>query len=463
MEKKIQKFDIAIVGNGIIGALTSFLLKMKYPKKKLCLIGNKNFKYSASYAAGAMHAVFCEIEQNFYKSRIEQSNFEIGLKSKALWKQIFRKYNLNDIITDNNTLFYLKDKCSDFEKKNFETACEVANKYKVLEKISKHELEKIFNGNLNYNKLRCFKIKNEFSFNPENLIVKLLDISKKNKLYLIHEDTESAVFKNKKYLINKKYLADKLIVCGGYNSHNIAKNLFKPVPIIKGVGTALILKHDYFKKIKSVIRTSNRGGAQCGLHLVPYNKKKGEIYVGAGNYVSPEEEPWARTETIKYLLRLLEEEMIPKSIIYESTIKTLLGYRPRSIDNNASIGPVSETLFYVSGTNRVGLSWASYIAYEILKWIGLKKNDTLLNQYKPNRSLKSWGKIEEACNYYASSRLSNLIEHGLIKNNSLIQKKKFSQLYNIAKKRNIYFNKKFNFNNDFVIDPDCYSYFDKLR
>ena len=46
-----------------------------------------------------MHAVFCEIEQNFYKSRIEQSNFEIGLKSKALWKQIFRKYNLNDIIT----------------------------------------------------------------------------------------------------------------------------------------------------------------------------------------------------------------------------------------------------------------------------------------------------------------------------------------------------------------------------
>ena len=86
MEKQIQKFDIAIVGNGIIGVLTSFLLKMKYPKKKLCLIGNKNFKYSASYAAGAMH--FCEIEQNFYKSRIEQSNFEIGLKSKALWRNI---------------------------------------------------------------------------------------------------------------------------------------------------------------------------------------------------------------------------------------------------------------------------------------------------------------------------------------------------------------------------------------
>ena len=39
-------------------------------------------------------------------------------------------------------------------------------------------------------------------------------------------------------------------------------------------------------------------------------------------------EPWARTETIKYLPRLLEEEIIPKSVIYESTIKTLLDIGP---------------------------------------------------------------------------------------------------------------------------------------
>ena len=103
-------------------------------------MGNKNFRYSASYAAGAMHAVFCEIEQNFYKSRIEQSNFEIGLKSKGLWKEIFKKYNLNETITSNDTLFYLKDKCSDFEKKNFEMACEIANNHKVLEKTSKNDL-----------------------------------------------------------------------------------------------------------------------------------------------------------------------------------------------------------------------------------------------------------------------------------------------------------------------------------
>ena len=60
-----KSFDIAVAGNGMIGVLTSFLLKEKYPQKKICLIGNKYFKGSASTAAGAMHAVFCEIEQNF--------------------------------------------------------------------------------------------------------------------------------------------------------------------------------------------------------------------------------------------------------------------------------------------------------------------------------------------------------------------------------------------------------------
>lgn len=459
----MKKFDIAIVGNGMVGVLTAFLLKNKLPKKKICLIGNKYFKHSASNAAGAMHAVFCEIEKNFYESKLEQSNFEIGLKSRKLWKQIFKKYNLNHSITSKDTLFYIKNKCSDFEKNNFETACEVANRYKVLKKTSKIEIEKNFNGYLSQNRLKCFKIKNEFSFNPINLITKLLDLSKKNKLDLINEDVINVETRKKKYLINNKYFADKLIVSGGYNSAEIVKNLFKPVPVVKGVGTAFILKNDYFKNSNSVIRTSNRGGQQCGLHLVPYNQKKGEVYIGAGNYISPEHEPWARTETIKYLVGLLEDELLPKSVIYYSTIKPLLGYRPRSVDNNPSIGPVNDTLFYVSGTNRVGLSWASFISNEIINWLENKKNDLLLDQYKPNRKIKSWGKIDEACNYYASSRVSNLMEHNLIKPKKLEIKRKFNELYKFANDKNIYFNKKFNFNKNFAVDPDCYSFFDKCK
>ena len=302
----MKNFDIAVIGNGMVGTLTAFLLSEKFPEKKICLIGNKVFKNSASLAAGAMHAVFCEIEHNFYNSSIEQSNFEIGLKSRSKWLEILKKYKLKDSITSKNTYFYLKDKSSEFEKKNFDQACEVANDFKVIKKLSISEISKIFNGKYSSKKFKCFKIKNEFSFNPQYLLFKLIDLSRKNFVQIIFDNVKNVNFNNKKYLINNKYSSDKLIITGGYNAHKIAKNLFKPVPIIKGVGTALILKNDYFKKISTVIRTSNRGGAQCGLHLVPYNLKNGEIYLGAGNYISSAEEPWARTETMKWLLDLVE-------------------------------------------------------------------------------------------------------------------------------------------------------------
>lgn len=462
MNKEIKYFDFAIVGNGMIGTLTAFLLKKNFPEKKICLFGDKEFKNSASTAAGAMHAVFCEIEHNFYKSKIEQSNFEIGLRSRSNWLEFLNKSKLKGSLTSKDTYFYLKNKASDFEKKNFETACQIAKDFKVINEVSKKKIENLFNGNVSSKKIECYKIKNEFSFNPSYLIKKLTELCIKDSIK-IFENVENIYLKKNKYCINGKYFSDKLIISAGFNSHKLAKNLFKPVPIIKGVGTALILKNEYFKKISAVIRTSNRGGAQCGLHILPYNNDNGEIYVGAGNYISSEEKPWARTETIKWLLELVEEELIPKKVIYKSTIKTLLGYRPRSIDNVPSIGPVDDTLFYVSGTNRVGLSWASFIAEEALKWASNKKNDLLLNSYSPKRDLKSWGSLKDACDYFASSRVSNLIQHNLLQNKNFNIKKKYNQLYDFALSKNKALNKKLKFKKDFVIDPDCYNYFEEMK
>lgn len=462
MKKEIKNFDFAVAGNGMIGTLTAFLLKKNFPQKKVCLFGDKKFKNSASIAAGAMHAVFCEIEHNFYKSKIEQSNFEIGLKSRSNWLKFLNNSSLKKSLTSKDTYFYLKNDSSDFERKNFETACKIANDFKVLNKVNKNKIKNLFNGNISSNKFECYKIKNEFSFNPSYLIKTLTKLCIKDSVK-IFENVENIYLKKGKYCINNSYFSDKLIITAGFNSHKLAKNLFKPVPIIKGVGTALILKNEYFKKISSVIRTSNRGGAQCGLHILPYDKSNGEIYVGAGNYISSEEEPWARTETIKWLLELVEEELIPKEVVYRSTIRTLLGYRPRSIDNIPSIGPVDDTLFYVSGTNRVGLSWASFIAEETLKWASNKKNDLLLNYYAPKRNLKSWGSLKDACDYFASSRVSNLIQHNLLQNKNRDIKKKYNQLYSIALNKNKTLNKKLNFKKDFVIDPDCYNYFEEKK
>jgi glycine oxidase len=458
MNKKKKEYDIIIIGNGSIGILSAFLLKIKHPKKKIAILGKQNFAYAASMAAGAMHNVYCEVESNFYQSTLEQSNFEMGIKSRHDWKKIFNRFNLNKVITADDTFLYLKKGFTDFEKNNFEVACDVANKDNVLKKASKHELENFFNGKINSNNFKCVKINGEFGFNPNLLIHEILKLSSKIGIDIIFQEVKKIVNKKNTYLIDKEYHAKKLVIAAGYGSYEVGKNIFNPVPIVKGVGTAFILQDDYFKKIKSVVRTSNRGGAQCGLHMVPYDRKNGKIYIGAGNYISEEKEPWARTETIKYLIKLLEDELIPQSVIYKSKITTLLGYRPRSVDNRASIGGVNENLFYVSGTYRAGLTWASYIANQVVSWSNGDEPDSLLKEYKPDRKIKTWGSIDEACKYYASSRVSNLIEHNLINKKNL--SKKYKQLYVFAKNKNLEIIKKKSFDKDFVVDPDCYSYYE---
>lgn len=455
----MKKFDLIIVGNGSIGLLTALQIKNKFPKKKIAILGSPNFEYSASLAAGAMHNVYCEVESNFFESKLEQSNFEIGIRSRIEWKNILNKYKLSKYITAKHTYFYLKNNGFDFEKKNFDIACNLAKKDKVLSELNKNEIEEIFCGKLNSRNFKCVKINGEFGFNPKLIIQEIITKLKKLGVQIIFHKVVQIERNNETFTIDDKFQSTKLIIAAGYGSYEISKKLFNPVPVIKGVGTAFILRHKFFKKFKSVIRTSNRGGAQCGLHIVPYNKNYSSIYVGAGNYLTKEKEPWARAETIEYLTKILKQELIPNQVIYESQMINVLGYRPKSLDNAASIGPVDDNLFYISGTYRAGLTWASFIANQAVFWLDKNKVHKLLDQYKPDRKLKSWGSIEEACNYYASSRISNLIEHGLVEKKKKYTNSKFKELYKYAKNMNLNIQKKNKYKTNFVTDPDCYSFY----
>ena len=80
--------------------------------------------------------------------------------------------------------------------------------------------------------------------------------------------------------------------------------------------------------------------------------------------------------------------------------------------------------------------------------------------FEPDRELRSWGTLSDAIEYYAQSRVSNLIEHELldIKNIGLVESK-YIELKNYATEVNRKINKNNNFSDDFVVDPDVYGYF----
>ena len=80
-------FDIAIIGNGILGSTLSLELTKLNKNLKIALIGPKNKFGSASVASGAMINVFAEIENNFLDNKYLAKRFDLDIKALQLWKK----------------------------------------------------------------------------------------------------------------------------------------------------------------------------------------------------------------------------------------------------------------------------------------------------------------------------------------------------------------------------------------
>ena len=154
-------YDLAIVGNGSIANMTALEIKKKFPKTKICIIGNKERKYSASKAAGAMIVSFSELEDDPGKNIHEQFLLNYGEESKILWKKFIKKNKINHIITAKDTIVFLKKKSNFLEKKNFLLVYKVSKKYNKSYLLSKKEIKKIFKDTYK-NISKSFILKNEF-------------------------------------------------------------------------------------------------------------------------------------------------------------------------------------------------------------------------------------------------------------------------------------------------------------
>ena len=76
----MKAYDIAIIGNGIIGTLLAYKIR-ENSKKKIVLVGPKNRIGSASKASGAMLNVFSEIDNDKFIDDYMERKIQIGIKS----------------------------------------------------------------------------------------------------------------------------------------------------------------------------------------------------------------------------------------------------------------------------------------------------------------------------------------------------------------------------------------------
>lgn len=417
----MKNFDLSIIGNGVIATFTAIKIKKQFPKLKIALIGNINRLNSASIAAGAMANVYAEIEEGPDRNINEARYLEIGLKGREGWKKFFNEFNLNNkIITCNDTIVFLKSSASDFERSNFDSMERAAKSDNACELVNSRLIKETFLSQ-NISVERALKLLGEFSICTISLFNELDLLLKKLNIYRIFYDVIK-VNENHKSLImelsNKDVLLSKrIVVAAGAMSSSIFSPKYKILPMLQGVGTAIVINNrSQLPKAynKYVIRTVNRGGAQCGLHTVP--RSDGTLYLGAGNYIVRPGKSFHRLETIKYLFSMFENEMVGRSVSYQLLGSLCLGSRPRSFDGFPMIGTHSKDnrIYFATGTNRVGLTWAPRIVEDILDWISNKNKSNIFNKWNPDRDPISFGSKKYCIDYFRNSRISAAFEHGML-------------------------------------------------
>ncbi len=459
----MPNFDLAFVGNGIISVVSALKIMKRYPQLRVSIIGPFEKPYSASHAAGAMQAVYCEVEETFRDSPRDREIFAVGLEARAKWHELISDFDLKDIVTAESTIMYRRLQGTPFEKVNFEAACAVASDHGCLDDVAQSELEDIFCGSLKCSDVVAKKFVGEFAIDPERFFLRAQLLLKKMGVLFIDSKVKgmSRIAGGIKIDLNKNESIEtgRVVVAAGSESAKLLPSEFPMVPLYHAVGTSMVLDSApaSYTDLNLVVRTPNRGGAQCGMHIVPRNSAK--FYLGAGNYLT-DQMPAHRVETIRYLIDICEKELFGKQVIYNAKAELLLGSRPKSMDGFPIVGTSKDfpEVFVATGMYRIGLTIAPVVATEVCHWYEKGGVSEKFTNWSPDRKLHSYAPMAVATRYYSESRISNLIEHGLLhsEQDSAIAAKK-AELEDIAKSLNAEIVRKHSLPKDFVVDPDMYA------
>ncbi len=446
-------YDFCVVGNGSVGLMTAYELVKNFPDKKVALIGPKSQFGSASIAAGAMHAVFAEIESHFESNKGDQKKFELAQKSKKYWDNFFDTFG-KEALTAKDTLLYLKNLDNPFEIANYKVATKIASEHQVLRNASNKEIK-------DYTNLSKYEevvvIEGEFAFCPLTVCRQLYNYLEKQQNFTIIDDFVTEIGSDFVLLErNVKIFTHTTIVANGAAAYDLLKD-YGCMPVYQGVGTAIIVDSktiDYGNDY--VVRTVNRGGAQCGLHVVP--RADGTHYIGAGNYLAEyDDRSDHRLETVRYLTAIAEDDILGEKNVYNMRGSLTHGKRPRSFDGWPLFGRLRDNnnIIVATGWNRVGLSLSPLIASEIISTIK-DENDLCLTGWDPDRQPISFGDEDVCAKFFAESRCANLIEHKILEPNSQEYQTKYEELFQLSKVYNNRITKELDLDSGLGIHPDLY-------
>lgn len=378
----MNKYDVAVVGDGAIGYATAYHLLYKNPDLKIAIIGPEYNFGAASWAAGGMLNLYAELEFDTLDHPLLVERFKFAKRAKDLWPAFAKALGIR--LFDTGTVILNSNYSTELDDQNFDAIINRLTEDNVPHALTNH-VGGVDPARL-YRSKQYLHIEDEHSIDP----LELLDVYTRyfegkadfiegNVSKVVKDGTTFNVFMKNKV----EFQADKVVIAAGAASGKIlAKSGVKTQKVSSALGFGWTV-YCPDVKLETVVRSTNRFDA-CGVAVVP-RAEKGVYYIGASSEKTDKLDINAPKLGQMYMIfdQVLKE--INPKFAHARVQTEHYGNRPVTEDELPLLGKTSvEGLFVATGTKRDGLFMSPLIGSRMAETV-LDGWDSFPEIFKPER------------------------------------------------------------------------------
>lgn len=422
--------DVAIVGNGCLGASIAWELVKRAPALRLALVGPPARPGSASLAAGAMLNVWAELEDHALDDPALQARAEIGRRALALWPAHAAELSdaaRSDLLVRWGTYVICSARSPAWERRSFD--------YLLAALAHAGQPAPLCSGDaLSFLDSAPGAHAQRVALLPDGAVDSARLMAALDRV-LAGRPACNRIDASVKGLVSapdaahrlqledgRELRAQTVVLAAGAFTQAIVDGLpelrDQMPPVLFGTGFALdvCFPHEVYlppalAELEAVVRTLDRGGG-CGMHLVPAGAQSRRFYAGASSAVSMQPESRPRLHALATLLTGLADEFHSAFMHAQVSVRPV-GYRPVTLDSFPLLGESTvPRLWFCTGTKRDGLTGAPWLARQIAAGV-LGERSELPELFRPCRALISYHRRPRAIEHALLGTLGSDTMRGL--------------------------------------------------